>query len=468
MRIKKYTADTMPDVLSRIKKEMGEDAVILHVRKIQEGAEGKGLFEVTAAVDAIPAGAVPHPAPEGGAARVETAYPWEPAETLPAHDAGKNDPRRPTVYRPLHPAPEPARTLPPVRPARSAPHPAPAALPAAAEPLDRRASAPLKRVSRPAADPPAPAEPARAASRPLPAPVDSDLETRLREMQRMIDHLMARTPSPAAPARHPLAERLCRSGVSERLADLLVRDAEARIPPGEARNPERMEALLTALIADRLPCAPPPAFQTGGPAVIALVGPTGVGKTTTIAKLAANAKLLDHRTVSLISADTFRVGAIHQLRTFAYIADLPLTVAYSPEELKDALYRAQGADLVIIDTVGRSPRDSEQVREVQAFIEAAQPAEVHLVMSATTKETDLVDVYEKFGVMPLHRLILTKLDETVAPGGLLNVMDRIRLPLSYVTTGQMVPDDIEQADALRLAQRMLEGGLYAHASLQVA
>src|SRR5256885_1984087 len=179
--------------------------------------------------------------------------------------------------------------------------------------------------------------------------------------------------------------------------------------------------------------------------VVALVGPTGVGKTTTVAKLAANFKLVHGLRPGLVTVDTYRIAAVEQLRTYAEIIDLPLAVANAPSEMKPALDELGDVDLVLIDTAGRSPRDEVKIRELADFLAEARPDEVHLVLSAVAGERSLRSAVERFSVVRADRLILTKLDEADGLGGVLAVLGHADRPVSYLTTGQAVPDDIEPA-----------------------
>ncbi len=195
--------------------------------------------------------------------------------------------------------------------------------------------------------------------------------------------------------------------------------------------------------------------QPGGPRVIAVVGPTGVGKTTTIAKLAARDRVFDGLSVGLISTDTYRIAAVEQLRTFAEIADIPLEVVYTPEEMRRALRKFAFSDRIYIDTTGRSPHDSGRIKELQEMVTAAQPTETHLALSLTTRDEDQLDVLESYRPLRYNRLLFTKLDETGAPGSLLNVSYRAELPVSFVTNGQSVPNDLIAADRQTLADLVL-------------
>ena len=189
--------------------------------------------------------------------------------------------------------------------------------------------------------------------------------------------------------------------------------------------------------------------------IVFLVGPTGVGKTTTIAKLAANLTFLDSKSVALITLDTYRVSAAEQLRTFAEIIGIPISVVFTPTDLMLAIEQYREKDLIFVDTAGRSPYNSDQMEELREFVNIARPDETILVMSVTTDNNDLINIYQRFQSIGVDKLIFTKLDEAYNYGSILNALYEIKKPIAYFTTGQNVPDDIEVPDALRLAQRLL-------------
>jgi flagellar biosynthesis protein FlhF len=189
--------------------------------------------------------------------------------------------------------------------------------------------------------------------------------------------------------------------------------------------------------------------------VVALVGPTGVGKTTTIAKLAANFRLKEQRAVGLITVDTYRVAAVEQLRTYADIIDLPMQVVSTPREMREATDRLGDLDLILMDTAGRSPKDDLKIRELKGFLTEAAVDEVHLVLSSAAGARSLEQTAQRFAAVGTTALILTKLDEASSLGSVLPVLRSSKLPLSYLTNGQNVPDDIETTDAHRLARLIL-------------
>ncbi|MGQ9486800.1 MAG: flagellar biosynthesis protein FlhF [Armatimonadota bacterium] len=217
------------------------------------------------------------------------------------------------------------------------------------------------------------------------------------------------------------------------------------------------ESTLLSLIAGKLPTAGPIDMEEGQPKVVMMVGPTGVGKTTTIAKLAAQYALLQKRRVALITIDTYRIAAVEQLRTYSQIIDVPIRVVYSSTELPAAVREFAGMDVIFVDTAGRSQRNTMQIGELKTCCDRLKECEVHLVLSSTTKTRDLYDVIERFSVMPLHRVIWTKLDESTSFGNILNVAVKHPLPISYVTAGQRVPEDVEVAESNKLASLVVGG-----------
>ena len=192
---------------------------------------------------------------------------------------------------------------------------------------------------------------------------------------------------------------------------------------------------------------------------VALVGPTGVGKTTTVAKLAANFALREKFRVALITADTYRIAAVEQLKTYADLIGIPIEVIYTPQELKGALYKHQDKQLVLIDTAGRSPANQPQMVELENLLSVDPAIEKHLVLSATTKFTECLDAVQRFRSTGPQKYLFTKIDEACNLGTVLSLMHHDPRPLSYITTGQNVPDDIEPADPERLTTLMLRGGL---------
>ncbi len=186
-----------------------------------------------------------------------------------------------------------------------------------------------------------------------------------------------------------------------------------------------------------------------------LIGPTGVGKTTTLAKLAAQYHFQQRKAVGLISIDAYRIAAIDQLQTYAQIMSVPLKIALTPEELDRCIDEYGDMDLILIDTPGRSQFNTESLSTLGEFLEAAQPADTHLLIALSTKEDDAYTIAENFAPEYVRQVIFTKLDETSSFGSILNVSKMIGKPVSYFTTGQNVPDDIETAQVERIVDLFL-------------
>lgn len=198
------------------------------------------------------------------------------------------------------------------------------------------------------------------------------------------------------------------------------------------------------------------------PEINFFVGPTGVGKTTTIAKIASEFKLDRGAKVAMITSDTYRIAAVEQLRTYANILDMPLKVVYTIDELNDAMESFKDYDLVLIDTAGRSHKNKEQCMEMMHFVNDSVIPErftknVFLVVSAATKYKDLISIVDVYNEIGKYNIIFTKLDETSELGNILNIKLRTGADLSYVTSGQTVPDDISIIDAQKLAKNLLGG-----------
>ncbi|HEQ60633.1 MAG TPA: hypothetical protein ENN74_03390, partial [Firmicutes bacterium] len=255
------------------------------------------------------------------------------------------------------------------------------------------------------------------------------------------------------------------TAVHRQLVDSGVEDALAREVTQElaqsSLEPERVfaeERLLVDSIAKSIRAEGGVRLPEDGQKVVVLIGPTGVGKTTTLAKIAAGF-LQQGRRVAFVTADTYRLAAVDQLQKYADIMGLCLETVYSPEEMARAIGRHSDKEMVFVDTAGRSQRDPGQMEEVQAFVAACQPAEVHLLLSATTKREDLEEILERFSICAIDRLILTKVDESTCFGPLYSVVRKSPIPFSYITTGQNVPEDIEEATSEKIAKLICRGTL---------
>lgn len=203
-------------------------------------------------------------------------------------------------------------------------------------------------------------------------------------------------------------------------------------------------------------CAP-----VKGPKIIFFIGPTGVGKTTTIAKIASRYKVEEHKQIALFTSDTYRIAAAEQLRTYANILEVPFRVIYSAEEMKQGLEEFKSFDYIFVDTAGHSHKNETQQEDMLSLIQAVDEGmekETYLVVSATTKYKDLLNIADAYRNLTDYKLIFTKLDETSGLGNLLNLRLHTNVPLAYVTYGQNVPDDIEDFNPQKTVKTLLGGG----------
>jgi flagellar biosynthesis protein FlhF len=229
----------------------------------------------------------------------------------------------------------------------------------------------------------------------------------------------------------------------------------------ELEDRELVRRELVDHLAEFIPVADGSLLSTSPderPFTMALVGPTGVGKTTTVAKIAAAYRLRQGRAVGLITLDTYRIAAVEQLRVYAEIIGVPMQVARSQEELRQILEDMSDLDVVLIDTAGRSQKDVDRILDLRQWLDVAQPHEIHLVLASTASRSVLMNEAEEFSAVGIDRVVLTKLDEAVSFGMLVEVIHSIGKNLSFLTTGQEVPDHIETARSSRLAELMFDHG----------
>lgn len=191
--------------------------------------------------------------------------------------------------------------------------------------------------------------------------------------------------------------------------------------------------------------------------VISIVGPTGVGKTTCIAKLAAISKIIHNLDIGIISIDTYRLGAIDQLRIFSEISNVDMLVAYEPEDMPRLVKKLKHKDLIFIDTTGRSQRNLDELKKMKEFFDGVKVDETYLALSLTSAMKNLFDAAEKFEMFNYDSFVFTKIDEAVTHGNILNLSYRYQKPVVYVTNGQIIPDDILSADADYIAKLIYNG-----------
>ena len=361
MKMKKYTAATMPEAMIQIRRDLGKDAVILRTKELTSGGI-LGLFkkkwiEVIAALD-------------------------------PDVTNGSQTVQKPVISRD--------------------------------EPLPK-----AEKVS-----------------------ADKDLSAEITALKQELKTAISNQTRHYALPLQGLYDRLLHNEVHPQIASGLMEHLL-----GNDSNEDAEQILYGNLVKRFEKVQQPVQFEKK---FIHLVGPTGVGKTTTIAKLAAKSALVDQKRVAFITTDTYRIAAIDQLRTYAKILEVPLEVAYSLEDYKAAREKLADYDLVFIDTAGRNFTDSAYVKELERTLDLYQEAETYLALSLTTRASDLSKVYEQFAHLPIKQFIFTKMDEASRYGGILNLVQQAHIGVAYLTHGQDVPDDILVPSASYLAKSVME------------
>ncbi len=296
------------------------------------------------------------------------------------------------------------------------------------------------------------------------SPDNAQLVNEMNAVKHMVSRMMHQQQTGAAPSSLPKGlnqqyTALLQQEVACELADEVVANVRRELSEEQLHDEDVCRDAVRKQLAEYMPTEPQAddtsGSEDGRPRVIALVGPTGVGKTTTVAKLAATFKLKHKKNVALITLDTYRIAAVDQLQTYAGIIGVPLHVVLKPEEIPLALEKCARYDVVLIDTAGRSQRDDERLTQLGGFLEAAKPDETHLVLSSTCSQQVLMETIDRFSRVHTDRIIFTKLDEAVTFGVLLNVLGKADKRLSYMTTGQEVPHQIERGCPNRLADLVL-------------
>jgi flagellar biosynthesis protein FlhF len=419
--------DEVPQALPIIRNELGQDAVILNTKEIYVGGF-LGMFrkkkmEVIAAVETNP--------PEIGTGSRNVPPLARPAAAgKPAAATGLTQ----TAVRPQ----QQAASRPPGAAATAAANGHPPDLP-------------RSRDGEPASAAPEPA--ARPSSRIV---VDQDaVMEEIRQMKAMMAKLARSSElEEETAAIGKLRHRLAEQDVAREWIDLLVDKIKAH----PAYNPEAGREAIWDIAAEVLQEWVNPGEPTGirdGIRVVHVVGPTGVGKTTTIAKLAADQVLRSKRKVGFITSDTYRIAAVDQLRTYANILNVPMEVVFSPLELARAFKQLEDREIIFMDTAGRNFRNELYVSEVNSLIQRDEDCDTFLVLSLTGKTRDLSAVASRFKAYGVTKVIYTKRDETDAIGPVLNLAMQHNLKAAYVTTGQNVPDDIEPFRTDRYVEQLL-------------
>jgi len=286
------------------------------------------------------------------------------------------------------------------------------------------------------------------------------LRQEIRDLQAAVTQLTRRSAIAPVLQLPPLLQEVHQSLLDQRFLPEVATDITLKVAqtlsPQALSDRRAIQGQMALYLANLLTVKELSRLHDDHPPILFMVGPTGVGKTTTIAKLAADYALRKNIPVTLATTDTYRVAAIQQLETYGEILGLPVNVVYSPDELRDLAEKQTDDGIILVDTPGRSPFNSAELDSLRSFLEPVPNKEVFLALSACTKGADLEQAVSRFGPMMPDGLLFTKLDETDAVGPLFNTACRTGLPLTYVTTGQKVPDDIEIARPDRVARWALK------------
>jgi len=410
--IRTYRGKTIAEALAQVKKDLGRNAVILNTRTYRTGGVlgfwSRTMTEITASDQ--------QPAPA----------------------------KRPMRRAPEVPSTQIHRDAAPEVQSRNARASVEASAPVAAEPANQS----LKQMAQMIM--------ASTAVRPA-------IEDELAAIKRMVGQVLRSSQTPTAStmpeALFDCYRKLLESEVATEIAGEIAGAVQSELSGADLQDESAVRRAVLRRLAAHIPvCEEVPRIgraPDGRPLTIALVGPTGVGKTTTIAKLAATYKLRHGRRVGLVTCDTYRIAAVEQLRTYASIINLPMKVAMTAAEMRAAIAALGECDVILIDTAGRSPRDAARLDELKELLAAAMPHEIHLVLSSAASQTALMEAAERFGGLGCDRVILTKLDEAVSFGVLVNIVSKLKTRLSFITNGQEVPDHIEPGSPERLARLIL-------------
>jgi flagellar biosynthesis protein FlhF len=414
MRIKKYTAKSMKEALLQIKQELGENAIILKTNHVPGKLFSQGDIEVTAAMDE------------------DISVAQQAFSPIRVSDTG--------VYKRPKPAPEMPRRQ------------------ASAAPRTSSVTANKSDIHNRRKDPPIYQSPDLENHT---GGVDKKyelLKADITELKQMLTSALHAADGPDVKGLSKesanLFKRLVAAEVEQSVA-LQFTDRVYNNTAADEKDP--VKRFIAELDACFNRTATVRARRPKQPYTVMFVGPTGAGKTTTLAKLAAHYLLSRKKSVAVITADTYRIAAIEQIRTFTDIMGMNLEIIFSPGEATAALAACASHDMVFIDTAGRSQKSAEHMQDLRSLIDIVQPDEIQLVLSAGTKVSDLISTVGKYKTLGANRLLFTKLDETLKLGNVFTVGVQTKIPFSFFTFGQRVPDDIELAQPHRLVTRLFEG-----------
>ena len=430
MKTKKIVADTMPLALKKVRQELGDNAIIVNTKAIKTGGIfglfAKQKFEVTAySIDKAPA---PAAQPISFETKVELRKRMhEKKQSEPSSvQGGKQD----SVF---HKSPQKLYNF---------------YSQSGTEPEKTERKAPAR-------------EQIQSSSEVTRAPVNASDPQLLEELQNMrkmmMTFMMNNEEGQVLPANLSQSiKRLKNHGVNEEtieyILSCLFKKHEAITDLDEAAVKKELRTIIQEIIKKRVP---PSKVVSESTRMINVIGPTGVGKTTSIAKLATEQVLKQKRRVAMITADVYRIAAVEQLKTYAGILNVPIEVVRSTDELEVALQKLKSYDLIYMDTTGRNYKEIKHRESIAEFLNHPLKSENYLVLSLTTKFEDMEILLDEFLKSPVKKLILTKFDETTSIGSILNIAFKYPYQLAYITNGQSVPEDITDIDAVMLAGYLL-------------
>lgn len=506
MQIKSFKAPTLKEAMANVKSELGVDAVILHTNKIKKGGilgfHAKEIVEVIAAIEDEPVVKEQKPAMDTGAAS-EAVLQAAAAARASRNSAPEPEPQpiqtQPTgnfTPRNMVSQYQTAGTIEAISHAmaQNTPSPTFGEVLASVNKAQEQAGQPVVNEQAASVAPAVdmnpgveqsvvkeePVEPVSVAEEKLvntesdveqltpekevetasedAADLDVkeqeilDLQNQLEEMKSMLVE-MSRNKDEAGGI-----PNLQRAMEAQGISQHVLEDMISKLNGTEILAPQNSIKALKALekyVRKAIRIANGITLYSDKPKIVALIGPTGVGKTTTLAKIAAKFVLEEGAKVALITADTYRISAVEQLKTYSDILGLPLEIVYNPQALQEAIEKHRDKQLILLDTAGRSQYNAYQMKELSELLNIDADIEKHLVMSATTKTSDGLELLDNFSLCKPDRVIFTKVDETKTHGIILNILHRRKAALSYLTNGQSVPDDIEPASIEKLAELLL-------------
>jgi flagellar biosynthesis protein FlhF len=449
MKVKRYVADSIQEAITRVKNDLGRNAIILHTKPFKEGGFfgffAKRRFEVIAAVDE---NIQENAAAKKNEEKTETAL----SAGLPQHPgASAVGPSQAIRMAPPEPVPVPApvpvlQTMPSISPG----------VPSGVNP-----ALPVPEIV-PSFTPKIAGLREHA---PVTEPALKSLHEEIAEVKELIRQVASKPLSATTTIESPVEKPgsgeqfrlyLEKIGMEGDIIDYLLMQTPSYLKDADTSEDDLIEYCRQVLTTRLMFSEPVQTTINGDQQIMALIGPTGVGKTTTIAKLAANFNLFEGKKVGLITIDTYRIAAVEHLKTYGDIINLPVEVVYTPSDINQAIQNLRDCNLILIDTAGRSPHNQVMMDELKKFLAHSKIGLILLVVSATTKYQDMVSIATNFSRIAYTHLVFTKLDETESLGPVVSLAWKIRRPISYLTTGQNVPDDIEVAKPEKLISQLLK------------